>query len=207
MLCLAIFICSVVSAGAVPAVFAQMGDADQDYHITITDVTFIQRYLANSMTFSRVQEVASDVNGNGQVDIVDATIIQRDVAGYESEYSDVLVNYVYYYVNDTKIEATRISDTEYEFSFTFSAYTDKRFLPLSYEVIIDDVLVRERSEDASFTWTFDSPGLHYVDVVSYNAADAFHRGTEYVIIHVPDNAVVDESENSIEAETEDIIVN
>lgn len=56
------------------------GDADLDGDVTITDVTCLQRYLAELESINTLQLRASDVDGDGEVTISDVTLIQYRVA-------------------------------------------------------------------------------------------------------------------------------
>lgn len=60
------------------------GDADCDQKLTILDTTTIQRMLA-AMPVGAFDEKAADIDGNG-LDILDATHIQRCLAGYSDPY-------------------------------------------------------------------------------------------------------------------------
>ena len=59
-----------------------LGDADGDGFVTILDATCIQRRLADLPVESFV-ETAADVDGDG-LSIIDATLIQRYLAGFEN---------------------------------------------------------------------------------------------------------------------------
>ena len=54
-----------------------VGDVNQDYLITVNDVTLIQKYLAN---MSNIDETSSDFNGDGYVNIADCTTLQKYLA-------------------------------------------------------------------------------------------------------------------------------
>lgn len=60
-----------------------LGDTDLDGHITISDVTAIQRQIAELDIFSEEQLAAADTNGDGKVDITDATYLQMYLAEYD----------------------------------------------------------------------------------------------------------------------------
>ena len=62
-----------------------LGDANGDGRVTISDVTAIQRYIAEICDFSRTQFLAADVDKNGAVTIDDATRIQNYLAEYFKE--------------------------------------------------------------------------------------------------------------------------
>ena len=61
----------------------ETGDTDLDGHITISDVTAIQRQIAELDIFSEEQLAAADTNGDGKVDITDATYLQMYLAEYD----------------------------------------------------------------------------------------------------------------------------
>jgi hypothetical protein len=54
-----------------------IGDTNLDGKITITDVTAIQRHLAELELFSDEQLVLADANGDGIINIIDATHLQK----------------------------------------------------------------------------------------------------------------------------------
>ena len=60
-----------------------MGDTDLDGRITISDVTAIQRHIAELDIFSEEQLAAADTNSDGKVDITDATYLQMYLAEYD----------------------------------------------------------------------------------------------------------------------------
>ncbi len=57
------------------------GSVDDDFELTITDVTMIQRYLAEMIEFDEAQIKAGDFNSDGNVNIKDVTAIQRYLVG------------------------------------------------------------------------------------------------------------------------------
>ena len=59
----------------------RIGDANQDGKININDVTTIQRYLAEFITFDNYQMVLADVDQDGKVNITDTTILQKYLSG------------------------------------------------------------------------------------------------------------------------------
>lgn len=64
----------------------KLGDANGDDSVNVSDVTTIQRYLAELETLEGIYLHAADANQDGTVDIADATIIQMYLAEYEMEY-------------------------------------------------------------------------------------------------------------------------
>ena len=66
-------------------VTVMLGDADKDGHVTIIDVTAIQRVLAE-INVPVFDEAAADVDGDGEITIDDATWIQRALVGIKTPY-------------------------------------------------------------------------------------------------------------------------
>lgn len=61
----------------------QIGDTNLDGNITISDVTEIQRHLAELIHFSDEQLTLADTNGDGKIDIGDATHLQKYLAEFD----------------------------------------------------------------------------------------------------------------------------
>ena len=53
-----------------------MGDVDRSGSVNVTDVTVLQRYLAEWESFDEEQMILADMTGDDGVDISDATAIQ-----------------------------------------------------------------------------------------------------------------------------------
>ncbi|MBQ1806227.1 MAG: dockerin type I repeat-containing protein, partial [Ruminococcus sp.] len=51
--------------------------------VTISDVTAIQRYLAEMQSFYEEERMVADTNADGVIDISDATYLQMYLAGYD----------------------------------------------------------------------------------------------------------------------------
>lgn len=61
-----------------------LGDSNGDGRITISDSTFIQKYLVEKLISGYEYDmVAMDVNKDGKVDVYDATCVQRHVAEFK----------------------------------------------------------------------------------------------------------------------------
>lgn len=61
----------------------EIGDTNLDGHITISDVTAIQRHLAELDIFSDEQLALADTNGDGEINIGDATHLQKYLAEFD----------------------------------------------------------------------------------------------------------------------------
>ena len=57
-----------------------MGDADGSGAANISDVTAMQRHIAEFELLTGDSFIAADINGNGKVDISDATYLQMYLA-------------------------------------------------------------------------------------------------------------------------------
>ncbi|SCX18995.1 Dockerin type I repeat-containing protein [Ruminococcaceae bacterium P7] len=60
--------------------FVTMGDADCDDGVSVSDVTDTQKISAEVISPDKRTLFACDVNGDGAVDITDATCIQKYIA-------------------------------------------------------------------------------------------------------------------------------
>ena len=72
-----------------PAESVLIGDTNQDGKITISDVTEIQLYINETITFNQKQKIAADVDEDGSVDIRDATYIMLYIANQPSSEAKV----------------------------------------------------------------------------------------------------------------------
>jgi hypothetical protein len=59
---------------------ALLGDADGDGAVTISDVTEIQKYLAQLAVFDDAKLLIADADGDGTVTVSDATELQKRLA-------------------------------------------------------------------------------------------------------------------------------
>lgn len=72
-----------------PAESVLIGDTNQDGKITINDVTRIQLYINEMITFNQKQKLAADVDEDGSVDIRDATYIMMYITNQPSSEAKV----------------------------------------------------------------------------------------------------------------------
>ena len=66
-----------------PSLEVMLGDTDLDGNISISDVTAIQRHLAELARFTDEQLVLADTNGDGIINITDATHLQKYLAEFD----------------------------------------------------------------------------------------------------------------------------
>lgn len=65
-----------------------MGDVNVDDVVSVKDVTYIEKYLANLATMTSHQQRVADVNFDGNITIKDATLIQKYVSGAIDEFGE-----------------------------------------------------------------------------------------------------------------------
>ena len=75
------FICEYEASTPQPT--SLVGDTNLDGTISISDVTAIQRHLAESELFTDKQLSLADTNGDGVVNITDATHLQKYLAEFD----------------------------------------------------------------------------------------------------------------------------
>ncbi len=63
-----------------------LGDVDSDKYVTISDVTALQRHIAQLETLDFESQAAGDANSDGALNITDATEIQRFLAEMDVDY-------------------------------------------------------------------------------------------------------------------------
>lgn len=78
---LTMLIGTVFGAAVTGSAAEVLGDADGDGVLTILDVTFIQRHLAEIITLDEAAQKRGTVSGDDELTIIDATLIQRWLAG------------------------------------------------------------------------------------------------------------------------------
>lgn len=61
------------------AKWAMINDIDLDDSVTVADATLLQKYIANISTLTDDQKLLADCNGDGVIDVRDATYIQKTI--------------------------------------------------------------------------------------------------------------------------------
>ena len=157
---------TVFDVGA-QAQFRCIGDVDGDDKVTIIDATYMQRYLASMVDFSRLQRFLADVNGDQKSDIVDVTEMQKKLASLGSFYreridvwrSEILS------VKCTENEDNYFINTEYHFVINCEDHE----IPDEFRILIDDEVLVQRTEEKLFTYSFTDSGAHTVKVYCFDA--------------------------------------
>ena len=118
---------AVVELSTEPEV--QIGDVNLDGEITITDVTAIQRHLADIEKFNDEQLALADTNGDGHLDISDATHLQKYIAKFDGV---VLGKYIERIVGDVNGDGeVTIDDAELLIK---RVNTNYEFVDLDYKI-------------------------------------------------------------------------
>ena len=195
ILCAALLLACTATAGAEPARFWPIGDADRDFEITILDVTRIQRYLAGFHSddpgySEELYDALFDADGSGEVTILDATCLQRYLA-------DLPCSYRYreltdYYVGDTSFHSTAEicspgGDGTREIGYvgvpvTYTALLKWGNPPQTYHFSINGETVYETAANGervfTVTHTFADEGTYEVQVdavCKYGVTKTFRR--------------------------------
>lgn len=156
----------MITSVAVVSVSALMppvtiGDADDDWKVTINDATEIQRYLAQYIEFDRFREYAANVDNDDKVSILDATYIQRYLAQLiEDDRINTMVSYDmmihdFYADYDSGVAMVGVPVT-----FTVNAFNSMD--EERYELYVDDVLVESSDSESSLSYTFDKSGSYNI---------------------------------------------
>ena len=83
LLCLCLVLSLTIPVSASEVIL--LGDTNGDDYVSISDVTVIQRYLAELAELSPERQRASDINGDG-INVTDATRIQKYLAEFDAPY-------------------------------------------------------------------------------------------------------------------------
>lgn len=187
---------AVISSSALPNIHVIVGDVDLDQSISVLDATCIQKSLVGIEELSYLQEVAADVDNDRSCTIIDATWIQKYIASIRSKQTSI--NEWIYYGN---FSASMTSSAEDWFvskgetvTYQVTADAPELFMPLTYEFYVNDVLVQERSENATFEYTFDVLGEHVVKVKVYNRSDWYDERTKSLEVVETEETTATESE-------------
>lgn len=152
----------IVSVSATTAPVGDVGDANFDGDIDVSDATFILRALARLETPTDEQNLFGDADKDGVLSVLDATCIQR----YEAKLKPY--GYVGYSYNYDMIENDFYSDYESGMAIagvpvTFTINASAGSPIKSYELYVDGVSVGE-SETNSITYTFEEAGEYDVEM-------------------------------------------
>lgn len=185
-------LCLVIPAAAADG-YRLIGDADEDGEVSILDATRIQRTLAGLVELSVLQDYLADVDGSGGVTILDATIIQRALADMAYDFYKTRLYTWRAKINAVDVVPDCLTPGEPPVIPQPTPGTTKRFtieeaaheIPSEYEVYVNDTLLRGRSTDESFSYTFIDPGRYTFTVIAY---DPFGENDMYRFeINVPDS--------------------
>lgn len=84
-------------------------DTDGNGKVNISDVTTIQKYLAEIITLNEERLALADIDYSGKVNIKDATMLQKDLAGFRVSIGTLVVSY---YTLDEEGNKVSLAPTE-----------------------------------------------------------------------------------------------
>ena len=168
---------------AVPAPIAS-GNVDLAEDRNVKDVTLLQKYLAGICTLTPLQELVADTDGDGKITIKDATLIQKDIADIARIETDGIFPYLglhsLYPDYSSGKAMCGVPVTFYASAFAY----DERSNPITYEFYVNGELKQERSEQSTFTYTFEEAGSYDITGRIYSKFDyseKFYGYRNYVV--------------------------
>lgn len=166
LICVFVLIGCVVPASAV-AMPQDYGDLNQSGDLDIEDATIIQKALAKQIKLDYFKTLLGDFNHDGYVTISDATAIQKSIAGMKlpETYGGMLPTDV----SVNQFTAAPLSGAAAAGDpVTFTAKASAGTSEVTYEFLIDNVVVQERGVSNTLTYTFKSAKRYWVEVRAYN---------------------------------------
>ncbi len=191
---------SAIITSAVPSPDAVYGDVNYDREVDVTDATYLQQCLVGMREFSKLSYELADFDGDGKVNVTDATQIQM----YEARIIKHIPREPYALY--TRVEIENVS-CDFESGkaiagvpVTFSAkatvpYGEKKVYPITYEYVIkrgEQIIAQsDRVEDTDLTYTFDNGGTYTVELKAYNAFDGYSSYEfEYIVLDEYDGTLM-----------------
>ena len=72
-----------VTAFADNSVVLYLGDANIDGNVNVKDATYIQKFVADMISFDENSKLCADADENGNINVKDATLIQKYIVGMD----------------------------------------------------------------------------------------------------------------------------
>ena len=185
LLMLAALIVSVGIPANAQTTYRYIGDVDGDDTVSILDATLVQKQLASLQSFSKLQKFLGDVDNSKTTDIIDVTMIQKKLASLiDSFYKERIQSWSaeIYGIESSNSGNTYLLNTEY----TFSVSATQRPVPDDFRVLVDREIVLDKSEEASFAYTFTEAGVHYIRAYCFGAFGGVDSYLLTVIVTDPD---------------------
>lgn len=164
------------------------GDVDMNWEIDISDATKLQKSLAGLCELDYFETLVADYDHDGSISIFDATCIQKRIAKIEmpASYGGGIPTDVHFYSIFADHRSGMAVAGE---PVSFTPIVTGSGEVLTYEFLIDDIIVQPRSENSTLTYTFDNKGVYKIEVRAYNKW-GFYR--EYTIFHRVVNSIPDD---------------
>ncbi len=146
----------------------QFGDLNYD-GVSVVDATIIQLHLVGNYELRPTQIFAADVDADEELTILDATLIQKKLAGLVDEFPAGDECHIDLHFDALVADYNSSTATVGEY-ITFEALAHSYCEPLTYEFYINDDLVREKSADNTYKVRFTQTGFYEIKCVVTNKA-------------------------------------
>lgn len=163
----ALLMLSLVSPVCAAGAYSLIGDADGDGDVSVLDATRIQRTVASLDSLDPLHRYLADVDGSGEASVIDATIIQRKIAEIDDGFYRERLEHWRADIATVSMPNSSAPLTEGS-SIRFHIVEESHVIPSEYEIYVDGLLLRERSTDAYFSYTFADAGSYRFSVISYD---------------------------------------
>ncbi len=153
------------------------GDVDLNGKITIEDATCLQNYLSGNIELSKRQLCAAEVTGDDVITINDVTMIQKKCAKMIDKFNTDNIWNSYPQIKNLYADYSS-GKAPVNTPITFTGEAKDGVAPFEYAFYVNNVLVQDKSEYNTFTYTFDKAGTYYITMKLYNGFDEY---TDYTI--------------------------
>lgn len=154
------------SAGALPTEYL-VGDMNYDVQLTVSDATTVQQAAAEIVELSEVDHNIADFNHDGFVTVADATFIQQKAA--EMDVPQGVGGYLFCDLHIYDFYADYVSGSAAKGTpVTFTAKAYDMYDGITYRFLVNNKVVKERSESNTCTYTFENGGKYTVRVEAFS---------------------------------------
>ena len=148
------------------------GDVNDD-GLSVIDATIIQYHLVDKYEFHEMQALAADVDADEEITILDATYIQKKLAGLvdkfpAGDYCLIDLHFDAFVANYNSNTATVGNE------IVFEAFAHSFCEPLNYKFYINGDL-RQDSKESTYAVTFSKAGFYEIECVVTNKAGLSSR--------------------------------
>ena len=177
---------SSVSAALPPLVY---GDTNCN-GIDVMDATYVQRYVAQLEEHDPYRFIAGDVDGDSELSVFDATLIQKYLVGEIEKFPAGVEDNVYVEIVGIGFSYGPGVPTT-KTPVIIKAHTAGGMGPFVYNFYVDNELIAKNTTEDTITYTFKSAGYHEVSCTVTNRAGVC--ASKYTDIVVGDSLTPDGS--------------